>query len=62
MSALRLRQYFLTLTAVRSYAQRPTTYASGRERRRLQRRLAAARLGVSWPRQAVQQSLYEDLR
>jgi hypothetical protein len=62
MSGLRLRHFLLSLITVRTHAPRPTPYTPGRELRLLQRRLAAARLGVSWARPAVQESLYEDLR
>ncbi len=62
MSAPRLRHYFVTLVAVGTYAQRVMIHRRGRELQLLQRRLAAARLGIGCPRRALRQSLYEDLR
>jgi hypothetical protein len=62
MSALRLRQYILAFVAGQDHEHRATTETRGRELRLLQRRLAAARLGISAPRQAVREPLYEDLR
>jgi hypothetical protein len=46
-------------------AQAPTHRGSAkpaRQLRELQRRLAAARLGVGWPRHRIRPSFYEDLR
>ena len=62
MSTLHLKQVLSPLVAARSYAPWAISAKYTRELRALQRRVAAARLGVSWPRQAVRPSHYEDLR
>jgi hypothetical protein len=62
MSGARFRQYFRPLMAVGAYAHRALLHSRGRELRLLERRVAAARLGVGWSRQAVLDFRYEDLR
>ena len=62
MNTLHLKHFLSPLVAARGYAPWAITAKHTRELRVLQRRVAAARLGVSWPRQAVRPSLYEDLR
>jgi hypothetical protein len=64
MRAIRLKQLLTPLIGVRAYS--PGLMAAKRERerelRQLQRRVAAARMGVSWPRHRVRTADYEDLR
>jgi hypothetical protein len=62
MFALRLNQYLRPLIAVHTFAHRAIAQTQGRKLHLLQRRVAAARLGVSGPRHSVRPSFYEDLR
>lgn len=62
MCAARLCPYVLPLVAVRGLVQRAMPRSIGSELRLLQRRVAAARLGMCRLRYSVQQSFHSDLR
>ena len=62
MTTVQLKRFLGTLIRAQSHTHGNSAAKGTRELRLLQRRLAAARLGVGWPRQRVRPSFYEDLR
>ena len=62
MSVPHLKDILTPLVAARAYAPWSPAPKYARELRVLQRRVAAARLGIGWPRRAVRDTRYEDLR
>jgi hypothetical protein len=57
-----LKRFLGTLIRAQTHSHGSDAAKRTREFRLLQRRLAAARLGVGWARQRVRPSFYEDLR
>jgi hypothetical protein len=62
MSRMTLSQLLTSLIAARVHTPALIAIRQQCELRQLQRTLAAARLGVGWPRARVLQSEYPDLR
>ena len=62
MTTHQLKRFLGTLIRAQSHPQWSGAAKRTREFRLLQRRLAAARLGVGWPRHRIRPSFYEDLR